>query len=76
MSLANYWRLAREAEDHIRRVTRTDLPPELKPAVIKFAESTVIATRWLMKYHPERLDEWFSYHHAKLKEVAEERGSQ
>jgi hypothetical protein len=35
-----------------------------------FPQSTIEATAWLRKFHPERLEDWFA-HHSGLKEFVE-----
>lgn len=40
---------------------------------ITFAESTIIATIWLIRFHPERLPRWLERHSRGLERVARER---
>ena len=68
-----FWDRCRAAD---MRQRRDRMPDHYGETPIEFAESTIEATLWLMKYHPEKLAEWFSYHLPALEEKAKERKSE
>ncbi len=70
MMSSGFWAKCRAAD--MRR--RTDrMPDNYGETIIEFADSTVEATLWLMKYHSDKLVEWFSYHQPGLEAEARER---
>jgi len=63
--LQAFWDKARADDEAFEQFER-----ELSAERGGFAESTIAATGWLRKFHPERLEEWFA-HHSGLKEFIE-----
>jgi len=64
---STFWKLCFEADDRLRRQPKTQLPVIDRP---QFAQSTVDATVWLIRFHPDRLKAWLERHESGLYEYS------
>jgi hypothetical protein len=69
----SFWDECRIADARIRRERANYRGPDDSQLEVIFEASSVDATAWIIKHHPERLADWMARHLPRLEEVARER---